>query len=298
MNQCPVCGGRQHADLFACANRHGRHLQEPARAFQVVACEACGLMSLADIVADRNYFETYYPRGYHDPDASAPGLVVCLWERVANALTRHKIRIIRQLAARKPGRLRLLDIGCGSGHFLSRLDQSAFEPRGLEPVGEAVEAARSRGLDIDQGEVLSASLGDGAYDVVTLWHVLEHIDRPDAALARIHTALADQGLVVIATPNTRSLACRMGREFWYHLDAPRHLHLFNEGNLSTLLEKSGFEVVRLAYLPFDFPLDLFWSVRRDWRFQLALVVYPLVKCFDRENMLVIARKRWQRQEGA
>jgi 2-polyprenyl-3-methyl-5-hydroxy-6-metoxy-1,4-benzoquinol methylase len=146
-------------------------------------------------------------------------------------------------------------------------------------------------LDVDQGDVLSAPLGEGAYDVVTLWHVLEHIDRPDLALARIHTALTAEGLIVIATPNTRSLACRIGREFWYHLDAPRHLRLFNENNLVKLLEQTGFEVVRRAYLPFDFPLDLFWSVRRAWRAWPALAMYPLAKCFDRENMLVLARKR-------
>lgn len=291
MTRCPVCGGEKHASLFGCANRHGRHLQQPARAFGVIVCEACGLMGLANVVADRDYYQTYYPRGYHDAEASAPGLLVRLWERVANMLTSGKVRTIRRLAIRRQGRLRLLDIGCGPGHFISRLDRSVFEPRGLEPVGEAVEAARSRGLDVDQGDVLSAPLGEGAYDVVTLWHVLEHIDRPDLALARIHTALTAEGLIVIATPNTRSLACRIGREFWYHLDAPRHLRLFNENNLVKLLEQTGFEVVRRAYLPFDFPLDLFWSVRRAWRAWPALAMYPLAKCFDRENMLVLARKR-------
>ncbi|MEI7899616.1 MAG: class I SAM-dependent methyltransferase [bacterium] len=247
-------------------------------------------MGPADVVADGPYYQTYYPQGYHG-DAQANGLLTRLWGRMANLLARRKIKAILRLSAKKAGRIRLLDIGCGPGHFLSRLDRSVFEPRGLEPVGEAVEAAKKSGLDVAQGDVLVTPLGAAAHDVVTLWHVLEHISQPDAALACIHAALAPQGLVVIATPNTRSVACRRGREHWFHLDAPRHLHLFNESNLIRLLEKSGFEVVHRAYLPFDFPLDLFWSVRRDWRSWFLLAVYPVAKLFDRENLLAIARKK-------
>ena len=290
MRTCPVCGGEKHAILFSGVNRHGRHLQEPAATFPVVACEGCGLMGPAGVVADRDYYRTYYPQGYHD-DVSDHGFLARVWGNVAGGLTRGKIKAIQRFSAKKTGRIRLLDIGCGPGHFLSRLDRSVFEPHGLEPVAEAVEAAVKRGLDVSQGDVLATSLGDAAHDVVTLWHVLEHIDRPDVALARIHAALAPGGLLVIATPNTRSLACRKGREYWFHLDAPRHLHLFNEANLSLLLEKSGFAVVHRAFLPFDFPLDLFWSVRHDWRSWVLLAFYPLAKLFDRENLLVLAQKR-------
>jgi hypothetical protein len=111
------------------------------------------------------------------------------------------------------------------------------------------------------------------------------------ALARIHSALVPGGLLVMTTPNTRSLACTRGGEYWFHLDAPRHLHLFNEENLARLLENAGFTVVHRTFLPFNFPLDLFWSVRRVWSLWPMLAAYPVAKRFDRENMLVIARKR-------
>jgi SAM-dependent methyltransferase len=246
-------------------------------------------MGPAGIAADRDYYRTYYPQGYHD-DAATPGILTRLWGFFARRLVQRRIRTILALFQRPSGRVRLLDVGCGPGGFLSYLDPTVFEPHGLEPVGEAVAAAQKRGLDVVQGDILATPLGEAKYDVVTLWHVLEHLDRPDVALRRIQAALAPGGLVVIATPNTNSLACRKGREHWFHLDAPRHLHLFHERNLESLLEKTGFDVVHRAYLPFDYPLDLFWSIRRNWRAGLMLL-YPLAKCFDRENLLVMARKR-------
>ncbi len=290
MLKCPVCGHTKHAVLFSSANRHGRHLQEPAATFQIAACEDCGLMGPSDIVADHTYFQTYYPDGYHD-DVSDHGLLARAWGYLSRVLTSSKMQTLLRFSTATTGRRTLLDIGCGPGNFLSQLDRTVFEPHGLEPVAEAVNAAQKRGLAVLQGDVLVSALGEAKYDIVTLWHVLEHIAQPDVALTRIHAALKEQGIVVIATPNTRSLACRMGREYWFHLDAPRHLHLFNEGNLSRLLEKNGFKVVHRAYLPFDFPLDLFWSVRRDWRSWLMLAIYPVAKIFDRENILVVARKR-------
>ena len=152
-------------------------------------------------------------------------------------------------------------------------------------------AAQARGLDVAQGDVLVTPLGEAKYDVVTLWHVLEHLDHPGVALTRIHAALAADGLLVIATPDTHSRACQKGRAHWFHLDAPRHLHLFHADNLARLLAQSGFDGVRQSRLPFDYPLDLFWSLRRDWRSWPLLAAYPIAKCFDRENLLMVARKR-------
>ena len=246
-------------------------------------------MGVADIVADRDYYRTYYLRGYHD-DVSDHGHLARWWNNLTRCVLRSKIKKITGFAKSKAKRLRLLDVGCGPGHFLEQLDLALFEPHGVEPVGEAVAIAKKKGLDVFQGDVLATPLGSAKYDVVTLWHVLEHIGQPGVALSRIHSALDEQGIVVIATPNTHSLACKMGREYWFHLDTPRHLHLFNESNCERILENSGFKVIHRSFLPFDFPLDLFWSLMRNWRLWPVLAVYPLAKLFDRENFLVIARK--------
>ncbi len=289
MNTCPICGSEECNILFSSANRHGRHVLKPNTTFQIGVCEECGLMGPVNVTVNREYYQTYYPQGYHG-SATPQNALFQIWGWVTQKLLRNKIRLILKYVRPNRQRIKLLDIGCGTGNFLSQLDENLFDTHGLEPVAEAVASAKKRGINVLHGNVPLTPIGQAEYDVVTLWHVLEHIDQPDQALSRIHAALAPEGILVISTPNTRSLACTHGREFWFHLDAPRHLHLFNENNLARLLEKTGFTIVHSAFLPFDYPLDLFWSVRRKWQLWPLLAIYAIAKQFDKQNMIVIARK--------
>ncbi len=286
---CPVCGNCPRQACFDSVNRHGRHLQQPANTFTISACSECGLLGPEGVIADQAYYQTYYPQGYHGMN-SAGGILTRLYEVLARSLLKQKIRLLLRHSRPTGARRKLLDVGCGPGAFLSKLDQTQFEPHGLEPVGEAVAFAQRQGLKVIQGDVLTTPLESQTYDLITLWHVLEHIDRPEIALARLHDALVPGGTVVIATPNTDSRACRVGREHWFHLDTPRHLHLFNEHNLTRLLRNTGFDVVHRTYLPFDYPLDLFWSLRHRPGCWPLLALYPFTKFFDHENLLLVARK--------
>jgi hypothetical protein len=91
-------------------------------------------------------------------------------------------------------------------------------------------------------------------------------------------------------PNTRSLAAQLGGKYWFHLDSPRHLWLYNDKNIQTLLTSNQFKVEYCRYLPFEFPLDLFWSIRNTLLGKLLLPFYPVLKLFDKQNMMIVARK--------
>ena len=80
-----------------------------------------------------------------------------------------------------------------------------------------------------------APIDAGSYDVVTIWHVLEHLDDPGAALERIHSWLRPRGGLLVGVPNLRSLQARLGGDRWYHLDVPRHRVHFTGGGLRALL---------------------------------------------------------------
>jgi SAM-dependent methyltransferase len=90
----------------------------------------------------------------------------------------------------------------------------------------------------------SAGFPDGFFDVVTMWHVLEHLPDPAAALAEARRVLQADGLLVIEVPNLGSLTFRLCRERWWPLDVPRHLLHFTPQTLGRLLDAGGFEVVR------------------------------------------------------
>ncbi len=282
---CPVCNEVFKTVLFKSENRHGSHLQEPRAEFDVYRCASCGLIGLPSIETDDLYYKQFYPHGYHA--ATEPGLLGKIWGFFASFLLSRKINTFKKYVSLP---CKLLDVGCGNGGFVKSLDAHLFDAYGLEPVKEAVEDAKKAGLQVTQGNILFGSLTPEQFDVITLWHVFEHIKDPVLALQRIHTLLRPGGIVVMALPNTNSLACRLGKKYWFHLDSPRHLWLYNEKNIKTLLEENHFQLLDRRYLSLEFPLDLFWSIKGSWRGRVLLLIYPLIKWFDTQNMMVIARK--------
>jgi SAM-dependent methyltransferase len=97
------------------------------------------------------------------------------------------------------------------------------------------------------GDAVSAPV-EGPFDVITMWHVLEHLPDPMAALERSHELLAPGGRLIVSVPNNDSWQARLGGDDWLHLDIPRHLFHFTPGSLSGLVERTGMRVERIGYL--------------------------------------------------
>jgi SAM-dependent methyltransferase len=147
-----------------------------------------------------------------------------------------------RLALLGPPRGALLDIGAGRGRFVASARAAGWSATGIEPSARGVEAARAvYGVELARASLAEAS---GTYDAVTLWHVLEHLDDPSAALARVASLLAPGGLLLVGVPNLDSVQARVGRDRWFHLDFPRHRTHFTPAGLRALLERHGFTVER------------------------------------------------------
>lgn len=99
------------------------------------------------------------------------------------------------------------------------------------------------GLEVVRAGVEDVELPEHAYDVAVLWHVLEHLADPAAALGRVHGWLSPQGRLLVGVPNLDSVQARLGGERWFHLDPQRHLVHFTPGGLARLLERTGFRVL-------------------------------------------------------
>lgn len=223
LTRCPVCGGADIA--VACAPTLWR-------------C-ACGL-------AFRN------PRPH--PDAIAAhydaGATYAAWEReqaVRERLWRKRLRLVRR--HRDGGRL--LDVGTGDGHFLA-VAGAAFDAEGTEPSLAGCRRAEGRGVRVRQGTLAELALPAAHYDVVTLWHVLEHLPYPVDELRRVRALLAPGGLVVAAVPNERrllrdALRSRPAGPF-APLGSGDEIHLvhFVPTTLRAALAAAGFEVTALG----------------------------------------------------
>lgn len=140
----------------------------------------------------------------------------------------------------------LLDVGCGNGAFLARMRELGWEVVGVEPDGQAVKVAREHfGLDIYEHTLEEAGFRDGAFDAITMNHVIEHVWDPIGILHECRRVLKPGGTLVVVTPNVESLVHRLFREASFHLDPPRHLYLFSRRTLMACAEQAGLNVMNV-----------------------------------------------------
>jgi 2-polyprenyl-3-methyl-5-hydroxy-6-metoxy-1,4-benzoquinol methylase len=149
-------------------------------------------------------------------------------------------------------KLRILDIGCGNGEFLAHISDTKFEKYGLEINTKGYELCKEKKLNVFNEELKDVQFEDGFFDVITLWHVIEHLEFPHDILQSAKKLLNKEGILIIATPNTNSLGFRYGQQFWYHLDSPRHLVLFNDESLKYILKACGLKTIKQKYLFYDY----------------------------------------------
>ena len=145
-----------------------------------------------------------------------------------------------------PGRL--LDVGCGAGSFLARMQELGWQVTGVEPDPAGARATREK---LGQGRVVAANLGScelqaESFDAITLSHVIEHLPDPADALRTCLRLLRPGGTLVCTTPNAGGLGARSFGEHWMHWDPPRHLQLYDPDTLERQIREAGFDVRRVA----------------------------------------------------
>jgi predicted SAM-dependent methyltransferase len=97
-----------------------------------------------------------------------------------------------------------------------------------------------------------ADFPDRSFDVVTFWHVFEHLSSPHQALQKVSRVLKPDGLLVIAVPDIAGLQARLFKRNWFHLDVPRHLFHFSLDTLSALLQQHGFAITTVNHYSFEY----------------------------------------------
>jgi SAM-dependent methyltransferase len=157
------------------------------------------------------------------------------------AFDRRRLAFLTRAGARPPERL--LDIGAGRGRFVAQARAAGWRADGIEPSARGVAGAHALGIELRQAGIADAAVAPGSLDAATLWHVLEHLDDPGTALARIAGWLRPGGLLLVGVPNLASVQARAGGACWYHLDVPRHRTHFTVGGLHALLRRHGLEPV-------------------------------------------------------
>jgi len=237
---CPLCGRHDEEPRFEAADPTPDTDGEGLR-FLVVRCRVCRVTYTnprpsADTI-DRFYPADYQP--HRRPSATSAARRARPW---AEWLFGRPCRE-RRGELPWPGVGRLLDFGCGGGGYLKRMADLGWHVTGMDSSFEMVDRVRNElGLNAIAGTLPHPALRPCSFDVVTLWHSLEHVHDPLATLREVYRVLVPGGKVVIACPNIDSWAFRQFGASWFGLDLPRHLTHFTPDSLSEMLHASGLRV--------------------------------------------------------
>ena len=215
---------------------------EPAdpRRFLLLRCRGCASAVTGGEPPGREAYES----GVYAP---GPPRALALVRALQHATVGQPVRVLRR-AGLRPG-ARVLDAGAGAGRLVEALDRAGYDARGIEPSARSAAMAAAAGRAVSPERIEDHR--DEGLDAVILWHVLEHLDDPRAALARGREWLSPGGLVLVGVPNVASLQARIGGPGWLHLDAPRHrIHLTPAG-LEALLGAAGLSAVGVHHLVWE-----------------------------------------------
>lgn len=233
---CLLCGGSHWQPVIEAPDntKGGTGLW-----FAVVQCQSCGLC-FTNPRPSATSIGQFYPSAYRP-------------HRAPRKERHRKVRLRLMPEWGRPrkerqalpwhGEGRLLDFGCGGGSYLERMHRQGWRVLGMDTSAAAVERIQTvLGLPALEGTLPHPRLVAGSFDVITMWHSLEHVHRPVEILREAHRLLAPGGKLLVAVPNIDSLPFRMFRGSWYGLDLPRHLTHFSPWTLHLILEHVGFRV--------------------------------------------------------
>jgi len=239
-----VCGG---LDLPAKLQVQDKSVSQET--FTIAQCASCGMQFTNPRPAAGHIGRYYESAAYVSHNSAAQGLVNRVY-RVARFFTmRRKVALITELNGGRVGRL--LDYGCGTGHFLAQAKSSGWQVTGLEPnPGARQDAATRVGQPILETSEL-ATLPPASFDIVTLWHVLEHVHTLHETLTQLVAALKPGGRLLIAVPNPDSLDAQHYRQDWAAYDVPRHLYHFVPATMRRLLAGHGLRITQTLPLVLD-----------------------------------------------
>lgn len=189
--------------------------------------------------------EFYKSENYISHTDSRKSLFDKTYQEVKNFMLRKKIGWVEHEVT---GKGKILDIGAGTGDFLLAAKKRGWEVYGIEPNPAAKDLAAAKGIYLEEKV---EKLSDHSFDVITLWHVLEHVPNLEHQIKELKRLLKEDGLLVIAVPNYKSYDAKHYQEYWAAYDVPRHLYHFSRTSIDKIFSGFSFNLIREKGLLFD-----------------------------------------------
>lgn len=237
---CPVCNSEDLQKEMKCND-----FLVTGEEFTLVTCSSCKFKFTNPRPEDGDLGKYYKSENYISHTNTKQGLISKLYHLVRSYTLKKKVRMISEYVSRGT----ILDYGCGTGMFLNACKQAGFTTFGVEPDSGAREIAKGLGLNVVESKL---KLEQGTkFDIITLWHVLEHVTDLDVTVERLVHHLHENGTIVIAVPNHKSFDANHYGKYWAAYDVPRHLYHFDKTSISNLMNGFSFRLIKTLPMKFD-----------------------------------------------
>jgi SAM-dependent methyltransferase len=239
LDLCPLCGSSNHKTLYEkVKDRHYKINGE----FTIEKCNECSLVFL-NPMPDDSVLVNLYPEDFYSYQE---------FIGKSNQIKEFLKKFLLPGTGTKdpifdtPGKI--LDIGCGSGQFLSKMRDQGWQTYGVEVSNDAATLGKtSAGLDIFAGSLLEANFPSNNFDYIRSNHSFEHIYNPNETMEEIHRILKPGGKLLIGVPNINSLNADLFKQYWWYLGAPVHTFNYSVKSLTEMLEKHEFLVEKVTF---------------------------------------------------
>lgn len=239
---CAFCGAEGCERVITTCDYEGDVVGE----YDIVKCKECGYVYTSTRPEAEKLFKICYPDDYICFDAGKGSTV----GRMLDKLRTHGqiMQRIKHLKSYLQGerKIKMLEIGCGTGMFLKHCrDVENYEVEGVEPNKKMCEVLRENNINVVNGKFEDISIRDKRYDVVCMFHVLEHVWDAVHSIKRINAILDAGGMLYLELPNYDTPARKLFGKYWFNYHAPRHLTHFDRESMHVVARECGFEVINI-----------------------------------------------------
>ncbi len=239
--------------------------------FEIVRCRQCAQVVKLPVPAD---IGRYYPAGYYGDKKGRrfPAVMEWLQEKLYRWRSGQVLRRLNKKNAK------VLDVGCGRGLLLRAFQQQGCDVTGTEFSDGACRFAREvLQLPVCVGLLPELKFPENNFDVVVMWHVLEHVSDPRPMVAEVARILRPGGLFLVAVPNFGSPEARLTKSGWFHLDIPRHLSHHTRESLSEILNQAGLKPTWVSSLAPEYDNFSFVQSLLNWLGARPNYLYNLLR---------------------
>lgn len=240
LDHCPLCNSGHFHNYIICKDHTVSNEN-----FAIVQCNACDFLFTNPRPSGESLSSYYESEDYISHQNKSNSLTNFVY-RIARKFTlKSKLKLIESFGL--PSKT-LLDIGCGTGHFIETCKDAGWSVSGVEPNNTARTRAQKTTPNIYE------QLDDIAHnniDVITMWHVLEHIPDINHLLSTVHSLLTKNGRFVVAVPNINSYDAQLYKQHWAAYDVPRHLYHFSSSTMAKMMKKHNFKIVQALPMKLD-----------------------------------------------